>query len=173
MTTIETYDNDSSGNYSELLSGIKSGNLNINERDKDGFTVLMYAVYNKREKLVKDLLKFNPKLDIKEKDGDCALTFAAWNGYDKIIKMMLDAGADVNIQGYEQKTPLHLTIEQKHFKTMMVLLKHKKIDINITDEYNQTPLDIAVKLDRPKAIKELNKFKNTKKIGRFAKLMRD
>ena len=80
----------------------------INAKDKDGETVLMYAVrYNENPKIVKALLAAGADLHAKNLRGITVLMAATgFNKNPEIIKTLIAAGADVNAKDKNGYTAL-------------------------------------------------------------------
>lgn len=64
--------------------------ININSTDNDGRTGFHYAVMNKSDRLVKELLRYDIDLKKSDKDGMTPLHIAARNGYSSISHMILE-----------------------------------------------------------------------------------
>lgn len=64
--------------------------ININSADNDGCTGLHYAVMNKSEKLVNELLNYDIDLKKSDKDGMTPLHVASRNGYASISMKILE-----------------------------------------------------------------------------------
>jgi ankyrin repeat protein len=72
----------------------------INIRDKDGRTPLIYASLNRFLMIVDILIKAGADVNLRDLLGRTALMCAST---EKIIDKLLDAGADVNIKNTEQR----------------------------------------------------------------------
>ena len=65
---------------------------------------------------------------------------AAMGGHTEIVKLLIDEGADVNAEGDDGRTPLHLTSKREQ----ALLLISKGADVNAKDKDGYTPLMAAV-----------------------------
>ena len=65
---------------------------------------------------------------------------AAMGGHTKIVKLLIEGGADVNAEGDDGRTPLHLTSNREQ----ALLIISKGADVNVKDKNGFTPLMVAV-----------------------------
>ena len=81
-------------------------NTNINMRDSDGKTALMYAVSGKNSQLIKPhmLLARNANADATDDTGKTALMYAAEGGDIGKVRLLLAAGANASVQTQDGKT---------------------------------------------------------------------
>lgn len=82
------------GNNNKVKEFIKSG-VDINMKDTDDKTALMYAVKSNLLFVVNTLIDAGADPNIQDREGRTALMMASTN---KIFNKLLDAGADVNIK---------------------------------------------------------------------------
>ena len=78
-------------------------------------------------------------------------------------------GADVNLQNYDGDTPLHLAARYE-MEYIVKLLLHYNADVNITNEKDETAVDLT-RINRYPHIQVLlqdNKNKNLKFVGRLS-----
>ena len=74
--------------------------------------------------------------------------------------MLFEHNADVNIQGYDGCTPLHLSARGNSDCSKMIdlLMKYGKQNINIRNAEGLTPLQMAVRHSNARAVKKLVKL---------------
>jgi ankyrin repeat protein len=84
------------GNIDEL---IKSGS-DVNVKDGDDMTALMYAAQNGSITNVKKLIKAGSDVDAVDISGLTALMYASIEGADDVVKELINNGANVNIRDY-------------------------------------------------------------------------
>ena len=81
------------GDKTRLKEKIKSLE-NINIEDKDGQTLLIYAVLRGNKKLAKALLSGGASMDVNDPK---IMMYAVRSGNEKLVKMLLDKGVYINI----------------------------------------------------------------------------
>ncbi|RYP19648.1 hypothetical protein DL765_003241 [Monosporascus sp. GIB2] len=119
----------------------------VNAKDKDGWTPLLWAAmegYEAIAKLLLDTGKVDP--DVKAKDGGTPLLLAAVKGHETIAKLLLDTGKiDPDIKDNSGRTPLSWASGKGHEAFVKLLLDIGKADLDLKDEYGRTPLWYAAK----------------------------
>ena len=78
------------------------------------------------------------ELGIEHTGYDSAICTAATNRQYGILRLLIAAGADVNVQNSENRSPLHLACEQHDADCLKLLLAAPNIDVNIGDEATGT-----------------------------------
>lgn len=78
----------------------------VNERDRQGWTPLMYSARNGHADLVRLLLNNGADVNLKDSNGGTALMNACVACDLEVIKLLLDAGADVNAEYWPGLTAL-------------------------------------------------------------------
>jgi|GEM_PF-2970063 len=136
--------------FSFLRYAIKSGNIgalksllqkdiNINEKDNTGKTLLHYAIDDKEKNniaIVKLLLDKDADVNMKDNDGNTPLLGAASNENDNnnlaIVQLLLDKDADVNAKSGDGWTSLHGAALNENDNNLAIvqLLLHRGADVN-------------------------------------------
>ena len=84
---------------------------------------------------------------------------SAGAGRREMLHCLLVAGADPDIRvSSNNNTALHAAAEADHLEVARLLLDYKA-DLNITNLYGLTPLDIAVTFNRTSLIELFNNYK--------------
>ena len=83
-----------------LVEFPKSGDVNM--KDNDGKTALMYAVGREDYNTVKLLLDNGADVNMQNKYGRTALMYAVGREDYNTVKLLLDNGADVNMENNER-----------------------------------------------------------------------
>ena len=91
------------GDIEGLKAALGAG-LDVNARDSQGWTALMYVVNKGFTLMVPPLLEAKADLDMRAPDGATALFMAAVHGHSEIIALLMEAGADISIKGPKGKT---------------------------------------------------------------------
>ncbi|TAL37286.1 MAG: hypothetical protein EPN97_05515 [Alphaproteobacteria bacterium] len=83
-----------------------NGGANINERDANDDTALLYAVRGGDIKMALMLISKHASLDAQDKDGATALIIASKKGDIQLVKALIEANADINIEDSHGKKAL-------------------------------------------------------------------
>ena len=83
-----------------------------------------------------------------------ALTYAARDGFTEIARLLIDQGADVNWIDGEGVTPLILASFKGHLELTQLLLDHGA-DATVSDQWNRTALDYALRRGETDAIAQM------------------
>lgn len=125
------------GDLDKIKECLANG-IDVNEKDNDGWTALMFASSNGDLEIVKLLLTKGANVNIKDNDGRTALMYASYNGYFEIVKCLINNGADVYAKDNGDTTVLHYarTDEIKEFLIKASAKNgHKNVpEIDIDDE---------------------------------------
>jgi ankyrin repeat protein len=129
--------------YKEMLKEIESKSYNeINERKKDGKTVLHLAVsYGSAEK-IKELIEKGADVNIGDDQGKRALHYAALFGKTKTVKVLIEKGADINATDNSMYVPLHLACLTGKKGAVKELIK-AGCHVNAVDKFGFSPLYYA------------------------------
>ncbi len=100
---------------------IKDG-VNIEKKDKFGYTALMMASMYGNVEVVEALLSRGAKVDEKNDSGYTALIWASANDHVEIVKALLDAGAKVNEKNDTGYTALMTASANDYVEVVKTLL---------------------------------------------------
>ena len=103
---IEVVKNNDINRVNSILN---NGKENINAKDRDGWTALIWASCKGDLEIVKLLVESGADIDAKDNDGWTALMRASWRGYLEIVQYLVEIGADINIKNKDGKTALDLS----------------------------------------------------------------
>ncbi|KAJ8300288.1 hypothetical protein KUTeg_021807 [Tegillarca granosa] len=158
-------DENSKLNYSKLVlednmdllhEFIESG-PDVNVRDCQGYTCLQRVLLGREERLdvVKFLVEHGADINSKDPKGSPCLLLAATKFHFKICEYFITNGADVNCRNARKKTMLHLvSCKSRFYDTVSVakFLVRVGADVNVTDDKNLTPIEIAAKEYNQRAV---------------------
>lgn len=115
----------------------------INEMDGQGRTPAHVACQHGQENVIRVLLSRGADVRVKGKDHWTALHFAAWQGHLGIVKLLVkQAGADVDGQTADGRTPLHLASQRGQYRVARILIE-LGADVHMTSAGSNTPLHVA------------------------------
>ncbi len=131
-------------NSPKLIRKIIANNVNINAKDKNSITPLIYACYFGKVKAARTLLKYGAKTEIKDSYGQTALHNASFKGYYNVVKLLLDAGADVNAvaKGNANQTPLMYAVFNGHTRVVRLLV-NRGANVYIKNSIGRNSIDMA------------------------------
>jgi len=110
------------GNHSEVISLLTEGR-DVNMKDQDGRTALMYASFNGHTEIVNELLKKGAKINERDQNGRTALIFAASGPFKETVKLLLENKAEPNLaDGEEHFTALMYAAAEGQLEVVKVLL---------------------------------------------------
>ena len=128
------------GDIEKVKQCINNG-ADVDAKDGDGKTTLMYAAENGNIEVVKYLVENGADINArKNKDGKTTLMYAAENGYLNIVKLLVENGADVNVKDNYNDTALKKAVYNGHADIVKYLL-----DIGTAVDKN-TPIDYAIRV---------------------------
>jgi ankyrin repeat protein len=129
----------------------------IDSKDEDGQTPLLWAAASGREAVVK-LLVGTGKVDVNSKDkyGRTPLSRAAAYGKEAVVKLLVGTSkVDVDSKDKYGYTPLLWAAASGHDAVVKLLIGTGKVDINSKDKHGQTPLSQAAAHGREAVVKLL------------------
>ncbi|MBI4654475.1 MAG: ankyrin repeat domain-containing protein [Nitrospirae bacterium] len=88
------------GNITRVRTSIDKG-ADINAKDNDGFTALMFASYSGHTDIVEVLLAKGADVNAESNDGLTALMSASSKGHTDIVEVLLAKGAEDTYVRYE------------------------------------------------------------------------
>ncbi|XP_062500037.1 ankyrin repeat and SAM domain-containing protein 3-like [Corticium candelabrum] len=105
------------------LIASRSRSLDINEKNRGGWTPLMYASYVGHDKIVDLLLEKSADVNVAACDGGTALMWAASCGNEAVAYFLLLHGSEINKKDNEGHTALFHATRQGHQNVVKLLLE--------------------------------------------------
>ncbi len=132
--------------------------IDVNKRDLNSRTALMYAAKYGGAAYVRLLLEHGAKVNMTDKNKTTALNLAAGVGDTESCQLLLDAGAKIdNSTMLASCTPLLDAVLGNHIETTRLLLD-RGADVNKSNISNKTPLFYAVDGNNPKMVQLLLEY---------------
>ena len=110
------------GNCCPHTRALIDAGADVNIKDKDGSTALMWASDNGHTETVKLLIDAGADVNIKNKYGRTALMWASRCNRKETVKLLIDAGADVNAKDEDGWTALIWASRCGHAETVKLLI---------------------------------------------------
>lgn len=127
--------------------------VNINAKDKEGDSALMWAVKDDRADIVKFLLKEGADVNAGNTRGETPLMLAARNGQIDMVKLLLKEGADVNAKSIDGETASTLAAKEGQSQVLNVLSKsspnaaaYAQQEERVKTQQEQSPLSVHIPL---------------------------
>ena len=143
------------GNIAKVRELLAIPGINVNRKNTNGHTSLIFAAWKGHTEVVKTLLDV-PSIEINLVDnmGDTPLIAAAYKGHLQIVELLMKKGADIHIANNEQNTAFITAVYKEHPKVVKLLLD-AGANVNETDNMGMTPLILAGNNGNTKIFKTL------------------
>lgn len=177
--------------FTDIVKLLIQNGADLNFKNDSGDTALILAISSGFVEIAELLINSGAKLDLQNDRKETALTFAISSGFVEIAKLLIIRGADPNIsfplalaihskhpdiaemlisvEGIDLNaklplggTALHLACKKNYLYICEQLLANGA-NINIRDKFGETPLSVAVRLEREGIAKLLQE--NNAKLG--------
>ncbi len=130
------------GDYLEIVGYLNEG-ADVNARDRDGLTPLIWAAIQGHEEVVRVLLEQGANLEARNNNGDTALMWASVMGHKEVVELLLDHGANADIREPKSGvTALMGAAAEGHTDVVQVLLE-KGAAVNASDRNGNTAMTQA------------------------------
>lgn len=145
------------GLQTEVISAIEKG-LNVNSKDEEGRTALMYAAFNGHTALMQKLLEKGASVDLRDANGRTALMLAASGPFPQSVKLLLDNKSDPNlVDGEEHFSALMFAAAEGQLEVVKILLKYKA-DPSLKDVDGDNALTFAANNGHKDVVDYLGSF---------------
>jgi uncharacterized protein len=133
-------------NLSEIQS-LLAENENIEIKDKDGRTPLLYAVIKDSIPIVTVLLDHGADINVQDKLGWSALHFASQNQSIEMTKLLIQHGSIIDaVDAYGNTSLARATFTSRGRGEVIQLLLEAGADKEKKNNYGNSPLDLAKKI---------------------------
>ncbi len=109
------------GQIKAMQAIMESGELDVDSRDSDGWTALMYAAKSGHDDIIQLLLDAGATVDIENDAKETALHLASTYGRTQVVRLLLEADADFTVVDASGRTPLFWAIERKRAEVIELL----------------------------------------------------
>jgi ankyrin repeat protein len=140
--------------HSAVASLLIEKGANLESKDENDRTPLLWAAQNGHEAVVNLILEKGANMESRDKYGQTPLLWAAITGQEAVVKLLLENGANLELKDKYSRTPLLWAAENGHEAVVKLLLK-KGADFESKDEDRQTPLFWAAQNGHEEVVKLL------------------
>jgi len=137
----------------KILDG---GQVDVDKRNRYGWTALMHAARVNNATLVELLLQHGANVDARDDDGWTPLIRAAMKGSTAVIKVLLAHGADIDARNKSDWTALQWAVMKDRNEAARLLLQHGA-DVSIKNNSGWTARMLAIRNENPELINLLEK----------------
>ncbi|MBP5697311.1 MAG: ankyrin repeat domain-containing protein [Treponema sp.] len=145
---------------------IHSG-IDVNTKDKYGWTGLMNAADENKKKMVRLLIELGADVNVRDNEGQTALMRAAFVNAGEVAAILIREGADIDVKDNLGQTPFMMAALSNSQEVAEVLVKFGA-DVDAVDNKGKKALDIAnlsfANFFKGEAIREKV---NLKRLGRI------
>lgn len=146
---------------------VREKGIDVDARDENGMSPLIYASYFGHKDLVLELLELGADVNACGNGGVTVLMAALQNAANKdIARLLIDRGADVNACDGQGLTPL-MTAIYTDSNEMTIYLLEKGVDVGVKNSKGWTALDLAKQKGNHRLLQILHRagsFKNADMI---------
>jgi len=125
---------------SEIISKIQAL-ADIDERDRDGRTLLMFAALNERKSVAAYLIERGADVNAADNIGFTPLHFAVQDHSDSVLELLLASGANVNAQDSFGNSPLMRANMATPLPLFETLLRHGA-DPKLKNNFGMSSVDV-------------------------------
>lgn len=139
---------------------IEECNFDVNELDYNSTSLLLTALANEQYEIAEVLIDKGIDINKVNIDGWSALHFTIFYGYTNLFaKITLVNGADINLATKEGVTQLHLAVLSDDIYFLNALID-KGVNKDVYDENNESPYQLAQKLNKLEYVRVLRSENN-------------
>lgn len=129
---------------------LEDSRIDVNKKDSDGETPLMWAIINVKDKEAEeelvDMFLHDERVhtDVRNHDGKAPIHLAIQYGLDSIVQKIIRRDASqVNYADAAGRTPLYIAAKYGNVKVLKRLLNHSRLNAEATTKDGKNPLHAA------------------------------
>ena len=150
-------------NIEEVKRMMQSG-IDLNYRNNNGNTALMYAIMYNRVEIARMLIDSGVDVNIRDNRDNTALIWTILFDNIEISRMLINVGADINIPGDRGRSALIWAIQSENTKFAKLFI-NSGADLYIRDITGKTALDYISKIDDNRIKKKYLRLISQREVG--------
>ena len=117
---------------------------NLEARDDDQWTALIYAAYENKTEVIKVLLQNKANCKAKDKNGNHPAFYAAYKGNLDALMLLVEKDGDViDLRGWHGETPLIAASRRQMVGVCKYLVEIMNVNVNLEDDDGKTAIQHA------------------------------
>ncbi|CAF1173505.1 unnamed protein product [Rotaria sordida] len=145
----------SGNNCLKKMTMLINKHVNVNKKDKSGWTLLHAAVQTKRRDILELLLVNGANIHITDGDNRSLLHIACDNGDISLVKYLLEKGVSLKSKDKNGWTPLHIACGPADDYELVHYLIQKGADPHAYDTNECMPIHLATQFNAKKVVQYL------------------
>lgn len=139
----------------DLVQVLVDQGADINRANFSGENALYIASSEGHDAIVRLLLEHGANPNCKNLEEATPAHIAAANGHLAVLDVLLKHGGYMNAQDEEGDTPLHWAVREGQKKSVEYLAFHAKVDVEMRNESQETPYQLASVLEETEMVQLL------------------
>ncbi|KAI9671036.1 MAG: hypothetical protein M1831_005121 [Alyxoria varia] len=136
--------------YPDVVDALLQHGVDINCRDRDGWTPLHHAAFLGQEAMVLKLLQNSADVTLIDRNRETPLARAADGGSTAAARILLDHGSPLDTRNNLGQTPAHNAASKNHHGILRILIE-RGTDLRIKDKWGYNPWYSALELNHEEA----------------------
>ncbi len=142
----------------EIVNLLLHENANILQKNaSNGLTPIFCAIEGNNIKVLDKLFEEGISIRTRTEHGLTMAQYASLLGREQMLSYLLLKGADPNMQNIYGQTALHYAVTQDNSYILNILVNAGAL-VDIPDERGNSPIDLAIKLDKPSYVRILSRY---------------
>lgn len=141
----------------DIFNYLIENGANINATSlNSGMTPLIRAFAHSRNNMIEALLELNADATARPESREAllqatALSYSLFEDNPNYLRKILELGGSVNERYSSNNSPLHIAVRDSYINSIPILIDFGA-DINYINDFNQTPLKMALSKENPEEI---------------------